>query len=155
MLAFFSSPVFAQSSNDSAIQYRHTVTAGLATSKKVNSNRPRTSDLGFDYLYRFHPKWEVGIQYDLIFEEGYGRHEATVLVPIVAYSITDRVPLFFGMGVERNERNEENEPVVRVGTEYTVFLSKDQRFLMLPGGFIDWVEGDANVSVVLAFGYMF
>jgi hypothetical protein len=154
-LAFYAAPVWPQSSNDSVIRYHNTVTAGLAASGSVSGDAPGTSEIGFDYLYRVNPKWEFGVQLDLAYEKGFGEPEAYIIVPIAAYSITNRVPLFFGVGVEHRKATDENEAVVRVGSEYAIFLNKDERLMLLPGGFLDWVDGELNISVVLALGYMF
>jgi len=154
-LALFSAPAWAQSSDDSAVQYRNTVTGGLSVGKVIGGDSPATSQAGFDYLYRLNPKWEIGVQLDFIFEKGYDDLEAYAVVPIAAYSITNRIPLFFGVGVEQDRTTKHNEFLVRLGGEYSIFLSKDQRLMLLPGGFVDWINGDVNGSVVLALGYVF
>ncbi len=77
------------------------------------------------------------------------------MVPIVAYSVTSRVPLFFGVGLEHERTTNDNEPLVRLGGEYSIFLTKDERLMLLPGGFVDWIDGDVSASVVLALGYTF
>jgi len=154
-LAFHPASVSAQSAEDAAIRFHNTVTAGLAISKTFAGDDPRTSEVGFDYLYRFKPRWEVGVQVDFVFEKSFGEREARIIVPIAAYSITDRIPLFFGVGVEHRRATDENEPVVRLGSEYTIFLDKQERLLLLPGGFLDWVDGNLSFSAVLALGNLF
>jgi hypothetical protein len=52
---------------------------------------------GFDYLYRLDSKWELGFQldlnYDRTFKHQEGHHESDAIVPIVSYSVTDRLPV--------------------------------------------------------------
>ena len=154
-LLFCLPPVWSQTADESAIEYHHTVSGGPSVGQVIDSDLPSTSAFGFDYLYRFHPKWEVGVQFDFVFEKGYGDFEAYSVVPIVAYSITDRVPVFFGVGVDHAESTDDYEPLVRLGAEYTLYLTKDKRLLLLPGGFVDWIDGEVNASLVLALGYTF
>lgn len=45
--------------------------------------------------------------------------------------------------------------LVRLGSEYTFYLTKSERLKLLPGGFLDWIDGEINASVVLAPGYTF
>jgi hypothetical protein len=49
--------------------------------------------------------------------------EAYAVVPIVAYSVTDRIPVFFGMGVEQNRATKHSEMLVRLGDEYSIYLT--------------------------------
>jgi len=137
------------------VQYRHTVSGGISVGKVIGGDSPSTTQAGFDYLYRLNLKWEVGVQLDLIYERGFGDFEAYAVVPIVAYSINSRIPLFFGVGLEHERATDDNEPLVRLGSEYSIFLRKDQRLILLPGGFVDFIDGDVNASVVLALGYTF
>jgi opacity protein-like surface antigen len=148
-------PVWAQSSEESAVQYRNTVSGGISVGKVIGGDSPSTTQVGFDYLYRLNPKWEVGVQLDLVYERGFGDFEAYSVVPIVAYSINSRLPLFFGVGLEHERTTNDNEPLVRLGGEYSIYLTKDERLMLLPGGFVDWIDGDVSASVVLALGYTF
>lgn len=150
-----SAPAWTQSPEEPAVQFHHTVTGGLSVGKLVGGDSPATSQMGFDYLYRLNPTWEFGIQLDLVYERGFGEFEAYAVVPIVAYSVTDRFPLFFGVGFEHGKSTNHNEPLVRLGGEYTIYLSKNKQFMLLPGGFLDWIDGEINASLVVALGYTF
>ena len=48
----------------------------------------------------------------------------------------------------------ENELLALLGGEYSIYMDREQRFVLLPGGFIDFVGGETVVSVLLALGYM-
>jgi hypothetical protein len=111
--------------------------------------------VGADFMYRFSPKWEVGVQVDFNFLKGLDNFEGYSVVTVVAYSVTDRLNAFMGAGVEHRKESGENELLARLGGEYSIFLNKKQRFMLLPGGFIDFVGGESFVSVVLAVGYTF
>jgi len=131
------------------------MSGGLSVGATIDSDSPAKSQAGFDYLRRLNPKWEIGLQFDLIYERGFDHLEAYAVVPIIAYSLTNRIPLFFGVGFEHGRASGHNEPLVRLGGEYTIFLNKDQQLLLLPGGFLDWIDDEISASVVLALGYTF
>jgi len=155
LILLFSRTALAQSGENSPIQYRNTVSVGLSAGRVPGNDGAASSEIGADWLYRWNPKWETGIQLDLGFEQGYGAFESYTLVTIVSYTITDRVPFFFGVGFEHSKESGDNEFVVRVGTEYTFYLSADQRIMLIPGAFVDRVAGETNVSLALAIGYTF
>jgi len=140
---------------DDEIAFHNTVTAGLAANEVISESGDQLSfALGFDYLYRFHPKWEVGFQVDLNYDRSFD-HESDALVPIVAYSVTDRLPVFVGVGVERERDTGHTEWLARLGFEYTFFLDRNERVMLLPGGFLDYLDGEVLLSAVLAVGYTF
>ena len=74
----------------------HTVTAGLSTGAVIDSDAPRGSSAGGDYMYRLNPKWEIGVQLDTDWSTGYGDYEGFAIVPVVAYTVTSRINLFMG-----------------------------------------------------------
>ena len=145
----------AKADDDTGFNYQHTVSSGPSVVFPVSGESERTSSWGADYMYRFNPKWEVGVQVDFDFLKGLDGFEGYALVPVVAYSVTGRFNVFMGAGVEHGKESGENEFLARLGGEYSIFLDKKQRFMLLPGGFIDFVDGDSFVSVVLSFGYTF
>ena len=155
-LAFaISHSALAKADDDTGIKYHHTVSSGLSVVFPVSGESERTSSWGADYMYRFSPKWEVGVQFDFNFLKGLDSFEGYAVVPVVAYSVTNRFNTFMGAGVEHGKESGENEFLARLGGEYSIFLDKNQRFMLLPGGFIDFVDGDSFVSVVLSLGYTF
>ncbi len=96
--------------------------------------RPHFS-LGFDYLYRLDSKWELGFQLDLNFNRSFEHRESDAIVPIVSYSVTDRLPLFFGVGLERERSTGETKWLEQA---HTAFRQKD------------WVNARALATKVLA-----
>lgn len=138
------------------VKYRNTVTAGVAVNEVVSESGDQISmALGFDYLYRLNPKWELGFQLDLNYSRGFEDHESDAIVPIVSYSVTERLPVFLGVGIERERHTGHTEWLARVGFEYSLFLDKNQQVALLPGSFIDYLDGEVFFSVVLAIGYSF
>ena len=79
---FYSVPVWAQSSEEPAVQNRHTVSGGFSVGKVIGNDSAATPQIGFDYLYRLNPKWEIGVQLDFVFDKGFDELEAYSLVPI-------------------------------------------------------------------------
>ena len=144
------------SGQDDGVKYRHTVTAGVSASEVTSeSGDQRSSTLGFDYLYRLDAKWEVGFQVDRNYDRSFEHHESDAIVPIISYSLTDELPLFLGVGVERVRSTGETETLARVGFEYNFYLDDEQRLTLLPGGFIDFLDGKTVLSAVIALGYSF
>jgi len=141
---------------DDSIAFHNTVTAGVAVNEVISESGSQVSfALGFDYLYRFHPKWEVGIQLDLNYDRSFEHHESDAVVAIVAYSVTDRLPVFVGAGIERERDSGHTEWLARLGFEYTFFLDKKERVALLPGGFLDYLDGEVFLSALVAIGYSF
>lgn len=141
---------------EDSIAFHNTVTAGVTANEVISESGEQLSfSLGFDYLYRFHPKWEVGVQLDLNYDRSFEHHESDALVPIVAYSVTDRLPLFVGVGIERERESGHLEWLARLGFEYTFFLDRHERVALLPGGFLDYLDGEVLLSAVVAVGFLF
>ena len=105
-------------------------------------------------MYRLNPKWEVGTQFDIIYGEGFNEFEAFAVVPVAAYSVTNRFNAFVGASIEHAKKSGENGFLARLGGEYSIYIDKEQRFVLLPDGFIDFEGGETVVSVLLALGYM-
>lgn len=131
----------------------HTVSAGASTTWILDSDEPRTSAAGGDYMYRLNPKWEVGAQLDTDWTQGYESYEGYSIVPVAAYSVTDRFNVFMGVGFEHSDETGDNSPLARLGGEYTIYLSDDQQTLLLPGCFLDYGDGEFTFSLQLAIGY--
>lgn len=70
------------------------------------------------------------------------------------YSVANRFNAFVGAGIEHDKESGENEFLARLGGEYSIYIDKEQRFVLLPGGFIDFMGGETVVSVLFALGYM-
>jgi len=141
---------------DEEIAFHNTVTAGVAVNEVISESGSQVSfALGFDYLYRFHPKWEVGIQLDLNYDRSFEHHESDAVVAIVAYSVTNRLPVFVGAGIERERDSGHTEWLARLGFEYTFFLDRNERVTLLPGGFLDYLDGEVFLSALVAVGYSF
>lgn len=148
--------VWAQPDDDDiATEARHTVSGGPSAVFCLSGETQRSSAVGVDYMHRFNPKWEAGVQFDFNFLKGYEEFEGYSIVPVAAYSVTDRFNAFMGAGVEHRRESGQNEFLARLGGEYAVFLDEKQRFMLLPGGFIDFVGGESFMSIVLAFGHTF
>lgn len=146
--------VFSADDDDDSY-FRHTVSTGPSAVFPISGESERSSAVGVDYMHRFNPKWEVGVQFDFNFLKGYDGFEGYSVVPVVAYSVTERLNTFMGAGVEHSEESGENEFLGRLGAEYAVFLNKQKQLMLLPGGFVDFVGGDSFLSIVLAVGYTF
>ena len=132
----------------------HTVTAGLSTGAVIDSDAPRGSSAGGDYMYRLNPKWEIGVQLDTDWSTSYGDYEGFAIVPVVAYTVTSRINLFMGAGFEHSDESGDNTALGRFGGEYTFYLSDDQRTILVPGGFLDYGDGEWTISFQLSIGYM-
>ena len=75
---------------EEVVEYRKTLSVGASIGTVVPREDHRTSALGIDYMYRLNPKWEVGAQLDIIYSEGFNEFEAYAVVPVAAYSVTNR-----------------------------------------------------------------
>jgi len=152
-LLIFTLNAFGQ---EEEIRYRHQVTAGVSVGEVVSETGSQNSAaLGFDYLYRLNSKWEVGAQFDLNYDRSFEDHDSDAIVAIASYSVTERLPLFFGAGMERERSTGETTWLARAGFEYTFFLDDEKRWSLLPGGFLDFIDGERVVSVVVAVGFVF
>lgn len=141
--------------NDTGIVTRYTISTGPSVVFDLSGEGDPATSWGADFMYRFNPKWEAGLQLDLNFHKGFKRFEGYSLVPVAAYSVTERFNAFIGTGVEHRRETGDNEFLVRVGGEYSIFLNKEQSAMLLPGAFVDFVDGEFFASVVLAIGYTF
>ena len=45
--------------------------------------------------------------------------------------------------------------LARLGFEYTFFLDHHERVALLPGGFLDYLDGEVLLSGVVAVGFLF
>ena len=129
----------------------NTVTVGVGRAHHITGSES-FSNLGFDYLRRFNPKWEWGIQLDLDWEKNFVEFEGVQVAGIIAYSITQKWPVFGGLGIANEE--EHTEGFIRVGTEYTFFLDKKKRLFIAPGTFLDTNKDGVTPSLLLALGWM-
>ena len=67
----------------------NTITVGLGRAYDIFSGDP-FSNIGFDYLRRFHEKWEVGLQLDIDWKKNFTHFEGVQVAAIAAYSITNK-----------------------------------------------------------------
>lgn len=131
----------------------HTVSIGASTSWAIDSDEPRSSAAGGDYMYRLNPKWEIGAQLDTDWTQGYEKYDGYAVVPVAAYTVTSRINLFMGVGFEHSDETGENGALARLGGEYTIYLSDNQQTLFLPGCFLDYGDGELTFSLQLSIGY--
>ena len=127
----------------------NTFTVGIGRASELRSGAS-FSNMGFDYLRRLNPKWELGLQLDIDWEKNFVQFEGVQLAAIVAFSITGKWPVFTGFGIAGEEDHKEG--FFRVGTEYTFFIGKKQMFFIAPGTFLDITVNDATPSVMIALG---
>lgn len=120
---------------------------------KVITGGGETASLGLDYLYRFNPKWELGVQFDFNYDTSFDEFESWAIVPIVTYSITEGFPIFVGAGIEHRRETDEDEFLLRAGFEYAIPLGKSGHWDLLPGGFVDYIDNEWAATVVVAVGY--
>lgn len=129
----------------------NTFTAGIGGARDV-TNSVSFSNFGFDYLIRFDPRWEWGIQLDLDWEKNFSKFDGIALAGIVAYSITNEWPVFGGLGIAFEK--EHKDIFIRVGTEYTFFLNTAQSVFLAPGTFVDLSPNGVTVSAMIVIGWM-
>ena len=129
----------------------NTVTVSMGRSRSVEDGvEDITQAVGGDYLRKIAERWEVGVQFDVDFDRGDGA-EALLVTPVVAYSITERWPVFAGVGVAFE--HDHTLAFARVGTEYVFPLGKSRWFLA-PGAFLDMGD-EVAPSVMVALGVSF
>jgi len=127
----------------------NTVTVSVGRASDISKGF-KVSSVGSDYLRRFHPKWEWGIQLDLDFETGFVDFEGIQLAGIMAYSITKKWPVFGGVAIAKEQ--DELIASLRLGTEYAIYLDKAQKFFISPGTFLDINADNSTFSAVFAVG---
>ena len=135
--------------------YRHTVSLGTSVGTLISEGGTRTASEGLDYLYRLNRKWEIGVQFDFNYGPKFEGYEGAALVPVASYEVVNRLPVFFGAGVEHRRHTDETNALLRAGFEYVIFLDDRKRFSFLPGGFVDYIDGEVIVSAVIAVGVAF
>ena len=128
----------------------NTFTVGIGRASEIKSGAT-FSNIGFDYLRRIYPKWELGIQLDIDWQKDFVDFEGVQLALIAAFSITQKWPVFAGFGIAGEEDNH-REGFFRVGTEYTFFIGKKKMFFIAPGAFMDTTVNDVTPSVMIALG---
>lgn len=136
--------------------YKHTVTLSVGRATRLDEHDnyiPKA--IGADYLYRLKPKWEIGAQFDLSFNDANNQPDLFIVVGIGAYSITSKWPVFVGFGLENRLEGKGVKGLFRVGSEYTFFLDKKEHFAVLPGAFVDVTYHGVSPAFILAFGYFF
>ena len=131
---------------------RNTATVSIGRSRDVADGvEEMVKAIGGDYLRKLSPKWEIGVQFDVDFHEGQGA-TAFLVTPVVAYSITDRWPVFAGAGVAFEE--DHTLGFARVGSEYVFPFGHAGRWFVAPGGFVDIGES-TTPSFMVALGVTF
>ena len=128
----------------------NTFTVGIGRASELLSGGS-FSNIGFDYLRRIHPKWELGVQLDIDWQRDFVEFEGVQVALIAAYSVTQKWPVFAGFGIA-GEEDGHKEGFFRVGTEYTFFMGKKEMFFIAPGAFMDVTTSDVTPSVMLALG---
>ncbi|MBB6459523.1 hypothetical protein [Flammeovirga kamogawensis] len=114
---------------------------------------------GIDYLYRFLPKWEVGImadfevgEYIIPHDEPLKRENALVLALVATYTLIPNWNVFMGGGVELEK--DHNLGIFRLGTEYA-FPIGQQGWAIPLGVFYDIKEGYDAWSISVGVGKAF
>lgn len=102
------------------------------------------SNIGFDYLRRLDPKWELGLQLDIDWENNFVQFEGVQLAAIVAFSITNKWWVFAGFGSAGEEAH--SEGFFRIGTKYTFFIGKKQMFFIALGSSVDITLNDVGIQ---------
>ena len=74
----------------------NTFTVGLGRASELRSGAS-FSNIGFDYLRRLNPKWELGVQLDIDWEKDFVQFEGVQVAGIVAFSVTQKWPVFAGL----------------------------------------------------------
>ena len=113
-----------------AISHAHVFAGQDADGNRMTHSLP---SLGYDYTYRFHPKWGIGLHTDLILEEFIVEKQGGEEVIERSYPIAPAIMgiykagahwgLLLGAGVEFEK--EENFFLNRAGVEYSGELPKD------------------------------
>ena len=128
----------------------NTVTVSIGRSRDVDEGVEEiVRAIGADYLRKIASRWEVGVQLDVDFNDG---ADAVLVTPVVAFSITERWPVFAGIGVEF--AHDHQQGFGRVGTEYVFPLGKRSPWFLAPGTFLD-IGDDVTPSVMVALGLSF
>jgi hypothetical protein len=114
--------------------------------------------IGLDYFYRLHPKWEIGVMFDLELatyviprKDDLIRDRAILIVPTGVYSFSSRWNAFVGLGVELEQH--QNLFIFRLGAEYSIPLKKG--WIIPLGVFFDWKEGYDAFSFNIGIGKEF
>lgn len=154
-LALVTSVPASADDEDHEFMFRNAISAGPSVAKAISGGGEESSGFGVDYLYRISPHWEIGAQFDLNYGEFFDNLKGYSVVPIISYSVTERFPIFLGAGVEHRRDTNENELILRAGFEYSIPLDDGGKWVLLPGGFLDYIDDDYSVSIVVAVGYNF
>ena len=155
LVILFLSQGTALAEEEHEVMFHHAISAGPSVAKVISGGGEESSGFGVDYLYRINPHWEIGAQFDLNYGDFFDGFESYAVVPIVSYSVTPNLPIFFGAGVEHRRDTSENELILRAGFEYSIPLDDDGKWVLLPGGFLDYIDDDYSASIVVAVGYNF
>jgi len=78
------------------------------------------------------------------------KFEAVQVAAIVAFSVTQKWPVFASFGIASEEGHKEG--FFRVGAQYTFFFGEKQMFFIAPGTFIDTNANGVTPSVMIALG---
>ena len=130
---------------------KNTLTIGMGRTKDITSE-PFTRAIGVDYYRQVKGPWEVGATIDFDMEQDLSELEGIALAAVVSYSITDRLPIFGGVGMIRE--HDETIAFGRLGSEYLFFIGQRKRWFIAPGAFVDY-DGEAAASLMLAVGLRF
>ena len=113
--------------------------------------------IGIDYLRRIHPRYEIGLMFDMEFGEyividkELNRENAIAIVAIGSFSLTKHINVFAGGGIEIEKHH--NLGIIRLGTEYNFRFKKG--WVIAPGFIYDFKEGINTWSLSVAFGKEF
>jgi hypothetical protein len=129
-----------------------TISIGRSRGEIENSVEEIIRAIGSDYMRQIGGKWEAGVQVDVDLDRDGSGAEAFLVTPVVAYNITERWPVFVGVGVAFEK--EHTIGFARLGSEFMFPLDRESRWFVAPGVFLD-IAGEATPSVMLALGHTF
>jgi hypothetical protein len=132
---------------------RNTMTMSIGRSREVEHGVEEIiRAIGSDYMRQIGGKWEAGVQVDFDLDRDGSGAEAFLVTPVVAYNITERWPVFVGIGVAFEK--EHTKGFARLGSEFMFPLDRKSRWFVAPGVFLD-IASEATPSVMLALGHTF
>ncbi|MBB3698051.1 hypothetical protein KMW28_07625 [Flammeovirga yaeyamensis] len=114
--------------------------------------------IGFDYLYKIKPRFELGVMADIELgryiiphKEDLERDHALVLVGVATYTLLPSWNAFVGGGIELERHH--NLGVLRMGTEYNFAIGNNWSIPV--GIFYDLKEGYDSWSISVGLGRSF
>ncbi len=140
-----------------SLSFGYTYIPGGAEVDATEADGFLVPSVGFDYMYKLAPRWEIGTMMDveldhyLVVDKDLERENAFIAAVIGLYKVTPRFSLFAGGGMEF-EHNE-NLAVLRVGADSPIPLGRD--WILAPTLIFDFKEGYDTWSLAVSIGKEF